>query len=52
MFMAKNKDTAMNAATEASFTLNEQALSLASYYLFLVGMTLFALGMYSIDLLF
>lgn len=48
--MAKNKETAGNAATEAKFTLNEQGLSLASYYLFLVGMTLCALGMYSVGL--
>jgi len=50
LFMAKNKDTVNNAVTEAKFTLNEQGLSLASYYLFLVGMTLCALGFYSVGL--
>ena len=48
--MLKNKDTAMNAATEAVITLTEPALDLAAYYLFLVGMTLCSLGMYSVGL--
>ena len=50
LFMAKHRETASNAVAEANFTLNEQGLSLASYYLFLVGMTLCALGMYSVGL--
>ena len=50
LFMAKHKDTASNAAAEANFSLNEQALSLASYYLFLAGMMLCALGFYSVGL--
>ena len=48
--MLKKDDTAMNAATEAKITLTAPALGLASYYLFLVGMTLCALGMYSVGL--
>ena len=50
LFMVKNEETVNNAVGEAKFTLNAQGLKLASYYLFLLGMTLFTLGMYSVGL--
>jgi hypothetical protein len=50
LFMVKNTKTASDAAEQAKFTLDANALSLASYYLYLVGMTLFTLGMYSVAL--
>ena len=46
LFMAKNKETAKNAVTEANLerSVNDEALALAAYYLFLLGMVLFQLG--------
>lgn len=46
IFMAKNKMVASNAVTEAGLesAVNEKALALAAYYLYLVGMVLFELG--------
>jgi len=44
LFMAKNKDTVKNAEKEAGFSLDASGLALASYYLYLTGMALFAIA--------
>jgi hypothetical protein len=46
IFMAKNKETAKHAVEEAGLekSVNDEALALAAYYLFLLGMVLFQLG--------
>ena len=50
LFMAKNTETVGNAAGEAGFTLSADATALAAYYLFLVGMVLFAISMLTLNL--
>ena len=46
IFMATNKKVAMNAVKEAGFekSINNEALALAAYYLFLLGAVLFELA--------
>ena len=52
IFMAKNKAVAMNAVKEAGLekSVNDEALALAAYYLFLVGMVVFELGTLALSL--
>ena len=52
LFMATNKKVAMNAVKEAGLesSINDNALALAAYYLFLVGGMLFEMGMMILSL--
>jgi len=52
IFMATNKKVAMNAVTEAGLqkSVNDEALALAAYYLFLLGMMIFEFSLLTIGL--